>query len=94
MSLNREFFHLFVKNMNKCLVLIDKNGTIIYINDKFLEMNGYTQDEVIGHHATEFLDDDNQHICQEQRANEWQAQEFENLTVVLQQLAHDMPHPR
>ena len=42
--------------MNEGVVVLDENGIISYVNDKFLEMNGYTQDEVIGHSRVEFLE--------------------------------------
>ena len=42
-------YHQLIETMNEGVVVLDENGIISYVNDKFLEMNGYTQDEVIGH---------------------------------------------
>lgn len=36
--------------------MLDENGIITYINDKFLEMGGYKSKEVLGHPLLEFLD--------------------------------------
>lgn len=38
----------------------DENGLITFVNDRFLEISGYTQEEIIGHSLTKFLN--NVHI--------------------------------
>ena len=49
-------YRQLIETMNEGVVVLDENGIISYVNDKFLEMNGYTQDEVIGHSQAEFLE--------------------------------------
>ncbi len=49
-------YRQLIETMNEGVVVLDENGIISYVNDKFLEMNGYTQDEVIGHSQVEFLE--------------------------------------
>lgn len=44
-----------VKNINQGIVMQDEKGIIIYVNEKFLEMMGYTQAEIIGHSITDLL---------------------------------------
>ena len=48
-------FRQLLENMNEGIVIQDKNNNITYVNDKFLQMIGYRQDEVIGRPITTLL---------------------------------------
>jgi two-component system, NarL family, sensor histidine kinase UhpB len=48
-------FQQLLENMNEGIVIQDKNNIITYANDKFLQMIGYRQDEVIGRPITTLL---------------------------------------
>lgn len=50
-------FHKLVDHVNEGIVVQDQNGIITFVNDKFLEMSGYKQDEVIGHPPSELLNE-------------------------------------
>ena len=48
-------FRQLVENINEGIVMQDKKGVITYTNDRFLDMIGYTEEEVIGKPITRFL---------------------------------------
>jgi two-component system sensor histidine kinase UhpB len=41
--------------MNDGLRILDENGLITYVNDRFCEMLGYSRDEMIGRHCSDFI---------------------------------------
>jgi len=41
--------------INDGLAMIDENMRLIYVNNRFCEIMGYSRDEVIGHSAFDFL---------------------------------------
>jgi two-component system sensor histidine kinase UhpB len=47
--------HQLVENINEGIVMQDNRGIITYTNDRFLDMIGYTEEEVIGKPITRFL---------------------------------------
>jgi len=51
-----------VDSINEGLVTVDRQGRITWANRGLCEMTGYALDEIVGHHPTEFLDDDNSRI--------------------------------
>ena len=59
---SEERYRMLVETMNEGLTIIDGNSAFIYANRKFLEMLGYSDDEILGHQAPEFLDEANQII--------------------------------
>lgn len=61
-----ERYRLLVETMNEGLGVLNENGFITYVNEKICEMLGYTYDEIIGHHITDFLDEVNQKIFEKQ----------------------------
>lgn len=54
--------------MNDGLAIIDPDGGIIYSNDKYCELLGYSRDEVIGRYVSEFLDEKNKRILRDELA--------------------------
>ncbi len=54
--------------MNEGFVLTDIEGTISYVNKKFLDLLGYEEGEVVSHFLTEFTDDEGKKIIPKQRA--------------------------
>lgn len=59
---NEERYRMLVETMNEGLTIIDEYSVLIYTNRKFLEMLGYSEDEILGHRVPEFLDEANQKI--------------------------------
>jgi two-component system sensor histidine kinase UhpB len=59
-------YRMLVENMNEGIAIIDKNGILSYINEKFIKMHGYVPEEVIGHAVTEFLDESCLNVFEEQ----------------------------
>jgi len=45
-----------IENINDSIVLLDEKGIISFVNDNFLELSGYLQEEVIGQSIEEFLE--------------------------------------
>ncbi len=67
---SEERYRGLVETMNEGLNMLDENGLLIYANDKFCKMLGYSRDEIIGHHISEFVDKSNQNILKEQLGRE------------------------
>ncbi len=61
-------YKTLVENMIEGLAMIDDKGTITFINKKFLEAQGFTPEEVIGHPLSEFVGPKNFEIFLEQIA--------------------------
>ena len=59
-------YRMLVENMNEGIAMIDKDGIVSYINEKFIRMHGYVPEEVIGHAVTEFLDESCLNVFEEQ----------------------------
>ena len=57
-----------VELMNEGLSTTDKNYIFTFVNKRFSEILGYQPDEIIGHHITEFFDDENKKVIEEQIA--------------------------
>jgi diguanylate cyclase (GGDEF)-like protein/PAS domain S-box-containing protein len=55
---SEERFRTLVETMKVGLSAIDKNGVLTYANEQFCTMLGYSMDEVIGHPATDFHDEE------------------------------------
>jgi two-component system sensor histidine kinase UhpB len=52
---SKERYRLLVESMSEGLIMQDEKGLITYLNDRFLEVIGYTRDEIIGHRLTDIL---------------------------------------
>jgi PAS domain S-box-containing protein len=61
-------YRLLIESMNDGLVVLDKNDSITYVNDRFLDMIGYTRDEVIGKNPKQFCDETSLKLSLEQIA--------------------------
>jgi len=59
-------YRLLVESMNEGLGVTNKNGVLTYVNDKFCEMLGYTQDEIIGQKEQQFTDEAGRQTLKEQ----------------------------
>jgi PAS domain S-box-containing protein len=57
-----------VETMSEGLGVTDKDYIFTYVNRRFAEMLGYRQDEMTGHHLTDFLDEQNRRIMHVQMA--------------------------
>ncbi len=56
---SEERYRLLVETMNDGLIMEDLNGVITYVNHKFTKMTGYTEGELVGRKASDFLDEIN-----------------------------------
>ena len=54
---SEERYRQLIENINEGILMEDKDGVITYVNDPFLKMLGYREDEVLGHKSKEFLDE-------------------------------------
>ncbi|QYS87375.1 PAS domain S-box protein [Flavobacterium oreochromis] len=55
----KEKYSSIIANMNLGLLEVDNNDSILFSNQSFLDMSGYTIDELIGKNATQLLANDN-----------------------------------
>lgn len=62
---SEERYRLLVETMNDGLGVQDRNGILTYVNDKLCEMTGYSRDELTGSPITDFLDEDNKRLYEE-----------------------------
>jgi len=63
---SEESFRLLVETLNEGMVVIDENSLFTYVNDKYLEMIGYSMDEIIGQDVNLRLDEKNRKILAKQ----------------------------
>ncbi len=49
-------YNQLIENINDSIVLLDEKGIISFVNDNFLDLIGYTQEELIGQSIKEFLE--------------------------------------
>ncbi|MHA1243249.1 MAG: PAS domain S-box protein, partial [Candidatus Heimdallarchaeota archaeon] len=63
---SEERFKYLVETMNDGFAVDDEYGRLTYVNAKLCEMLGYPQEEIIGKHATDFLDEKNEQIYLQQ----------------------------
>jgi len=49
LKLSEEQYRTLVNSMNEGMVLIDSSGTILYVNNQFCEMSGYSSNELVNH---------------------------------------------
>lgn len=59
-------FRQLVETMHDAFGIQDETGLITYVNDRTSEMIGYSQDEMLGHPAVDFLDETNRKIFEKQ----------------------------
>jgi PAS domain S-box-containing protein len=48
-----------LKNINECISITDEENNIIFVNDKFLEVYGYTREEIIGENISKVRSNNN-----------------------------------
>ncbi len=65
---SEESFCTLAEVINDGLAMIDEDMRFIYVNNRFCEVIGYRQNEIIGRLVTDFLDEDDQKIVTEQLA--------------------------
>ncbi|PKL39932.1 MAG: hypothetical protein CVV44_06840 [Spirochaetae bacterium HGW-Spirochaetae-1] len=56
---SEEKYRFLIENMNDGLIVVDKNGRIIYVNARMCEMTGYTAEELEKTIFTGYFDDEN-----------------------------------
>ena len=64
-----DFFHLLIEVMDEGVVVTDCNRNILYINDKFCEITGYSFENLLDQDIKSFLDPQNQAILLAELAN-------------------------
>jgi len=60
-----EKYRTLAETMNEGLGVQDENGIITYVNDRFCELLGYSREEAIGRTYSEFLDEENRSILED-----------------------------
>ena len=63
---SRGLYQQLVEKMRDGLVMVDNNGSISYANPRICEMIGYSKDEIIGRSLSDFLDDKNRSVLDDQ----------------------------
>jgi len=53
-----------IETMNDGLGVLDEHGFITFANEKLCQMLGGTRNDIIGHHATDFIDDNDRQTFQ------------------------------
>lgn len=78
-----EGYRLLIDTMNEGFGIRDEHGVATYVNHKLCQMLGYSREEIIGHHVTEFLDEASYHTFMEQmaRRKEGEHQAYELVLV-------------
>lgn len=65
-KLNEEKYRRIIDNVNLGLIEVDPNDIIQFVNNRFLTMTGYTEDELIGHIGKDLLvHEDDKYIISE-----------------------------
>ena len=62
---SEEKFRYLVEKMNDGLGICDTQQRIVYVNPRFCELIGYSEEELLGRQVTEFLDETNRQIFAE-----------------------------
>ena len=63
---SEEKYRMLVETMNDGLAIGDENSVFVYVNNRFCDMLGYSDDELIGRSPTQFLDRINRSILEDQ----------------------------
>jgi len=63
---SEEKYRLLVETMSDGIGMLNENGVTVYTNDRFLEMVGYSKDEILGQTAAIFFNETNLRIFQDQ----------------------------
>lgn len=63
---NQETFRLIADTMQDGLVVIDPGLRIVYVNERIQSMLGYSAEEMLGRPATDFLDDKNRTLLEQE----------------------------
>jgi PAS domain S-box-containing protein len=59
-------FREYVETMNEGLGVTDENYLFTYVNEKFSNLLGYSREEMLGRHITEFVAEDYQRVINEE----------------------------
>ncbi|MCK5649111.1 MAG: EAL domain-containing protein [Gammaproteobacteria bacterium] len=55
MQASEKRYSFFVNNSPDMVYMLDQNGCFVFVNERVTELLGYTQEEFIGHHYSEFI---------------------------------------
>jgi PAS domain S-box-containing protein len=69
---SEELYRTLIETTKVGVSAINENGVIMYANERFAEIWGYAVNEIMGHRATAFLDEDNLRILQKQLSKRWE----------------------
>ena len=75
LSRSEKRYRQLVDTMNEGLSVSDENYIFTFVNNRFAEMLGYSPNELIGRHITDFFDDQNKKIIEEQMKYRYSGQE-------------------
>jgi PAS domain S-box-containing protein len=57
---SEERYRTLVETMNEGLVIVDRAGVVLFVNDRMCELMGYGRAELVGNQAISFFDEKNQ----------------------------------
>jgi formate hydrogenlyase transcriptional activator len=63
---SEERYRTLIETMNEGLGVADEKGVWTYVNEKFCKMLGYSYDEIVGHPVSDWLDEANRKVYEEQ----------------------------
>ena len=72
-------YRAFMDSTNDAFGVIDDNGTLLYVNKRFEELLEYNPQEMLGKEITEFVDEDNKRVLEENigKRKEGQSSDYE-----------------
>jgi PAS domain S-box-containing protein len=63
---SEEQYRTIIETMNEGLSILDRNGIMTLVNDRFCSMTGFPKDELLGRHVSVILDKENEKILRNQ----------------------------
>lgn len=62
-------YRLLIETMNEGVAVLDTDGTVTYMNDRFSELIGYNREEITGRSIENFIEESNMQIFRDQYAS-------------------------
>ncbi|MFZ5907590.1 MAG: PAS domain S-box protein [Nitrospirota bacterium] len=63
---SKETYQMLIDTMNEGLGVVNEKGFVTFVNKKTCAMIGYSQEEILGRHIFDFLDEENRDLMQKQ----------------------------
>ncbi|MBN1930490.1 MAG: PAS domain S-box protein [Desulfobacterales bacterium] len=69
---SEQLYNMLVETMTDGLIVRDKDGSIVFVNERLCQMWGRPKEELIGHFMTDFLNEENRDVFEAQIAKRQQ----------------------